>query len=119
MSKSQTFPSFTCRPVLINDYVTLQWSNLTSWDGLMHYSPLGWYPYSPAAALAMFWNTQNVTSTVTATLPLYYAGFNSDAVAIIRLGEGATTNVTLSGFNASVNITLPPLGIVYLVINPA
>lgn len=110
--------AFACarRGVLINDYVTLQWSNLTSWDGLMHFSPPGWYPAGPAA-LAMFWNTQNASIYANVTFPLYYAGFTSGATASVQIGDGPSSNVTLSGFNATLRIPLPPLGITYALVN--
>jgi hypothetical protein len=107
------------RSALITDYVTLQWSNLTSWDGLMHFSPLGWYPDSPAAALAVLWNTLNTSTVAEVTLPLYYAGFRSGSTAIIMQNDsGTSTHVTLAGFNATIAVQLAPLGVTYLVVNP-
>ena len=85
----------------------------------MHYSPLGWYPDSPAAALAVLWNTQNVSMVATVTLPLYYAGFLSGSVANVEPSGGNATNVTLVGFDAVVSVPLPALGVAYLVVNPA
>lgn len=116
LKRSHVFIVCFSRSVLINDYVTLQWSNLTSWDGLMHFSPPGWYSGGPAA-LAMFWNTLNATLTVNVTLPLYYAGFGSDAVASVQIGDATPANVTLSNFTAALHFAMPPLGITYALVN--
>lgn len=83
----------------------------------MHYSPLGWYQDSPCSALAMLWNTQNTTLTANVTMPLYYAGFSSSSVAAVRVGDGEVVNVTLSAFNASVLVQLPPLGVTYVTVS--
>jgi hypothetical protein len=125
------------RAVLTADFVTLQcgttcWGAgptlpngtcaVTTWDGILHRAPAGWYPGVAERGLAMVWNPLNATLPgVALSLPLYFAGIPPGAAVAVRQEEGAPVTL-LADANSTVvlpPLTLQPLSVTYFVVEEA
>jgi len=124
------------RTVLGTDFVTLNagtvcWGagptqptstcTVSSWDGILHRAPVGFYPDIRERALAMVWNPLNVTLPgVNITLPLTYAGLAHPLTVLVRREEGESLPYPLDANNSvSLLADLLPMGITYFVVEQA
>ena len=97
--------------------------NVSSWDGVIHWSPKAQFPTERTRAIAVVWNPVVATiQRARIVLPLYYAGFSASGAAkvMVREGEGAPRAMAV-GANDSVAVTadLAPLGVTYFVVEEA
>ena len=120
------------RQVLGADFVTLQagtvcWGagatqptsacTLSSWDGILHRAPAGFYPDIAERGLAVLWNPLNVSLTANISLPLTYAGLAQPQRVLVRREEGPPTAYALDASNSvQFAAQLLPLGITYFVV---
>jgi hypothetical protein len=123
------------RQVLGADFVTLQagtvcWGagptqptsacTVSTWDGVLHRAPAGFYPDIAERGLAVLWNPLNASLQASVTLPLEYAGLARPQRVRVRQEEGAPTEYALDANNSvSLAVQLQPLGITYLVVEAA
>ena len=98
---------------------------MSTWDGVIHWSPAAQFPGEKTRAIAVIWNPLITTiKNARISLPLYFAGFSASgaapAKAAVREGEGTPQTIAL-GANNSVTVTadLAPLGVTYFVVEEA
>lgn len=105
----------TYREVLGSPFITLQFTNQTGVDIILHRAPEGYYPTTSHRALAMLWNTQATEATLNVSLPLYYAGLQGSAR--VRQQEGEAMTISLDGnCTGQYTVTVPAMEITYLVV---
>ena len=123
------------RQVLGADFVTLQagtvcWGagptqptsacTVSTWDGVLHRAPAGFYPDIAERALAVLWNPLNASLQASITLPLTYAGLAHPQRVLVRQEEGEATEYALDANNSvSLVAQLASMGITYLVVEEA
>ena len=94
--------------------------SVSSWDGVIHWSPKAQFPDEKTRAVAVIWNPLTVPIEKThIRLPLYYAGYSGNGVTkvSVRNEEAAPQTLTL-GANDSVSLLadLAPLSVTYFVV---
>eukprot|EP00041_Stephanoeca_diplocostata_P008162 m.118197 g.118197 ORF g.118197 m.118197 type:complete len:483 (-) comp17200_c0_seq1:723-2171(-) len=105
------------RRVITSDFITLQWSNLTSWDGVFH-AALPKHREISERGLAVFWNPLNHTlADVPISLPMYYTGARVGDTVSWREQEGAAHPVVVTDKKTiELSLTLRALGVTYVVV---
>jgi|EP01046_Picozoa_sp_COSAG06_P008226 hypothetical protein len=93
--------------------------NVSSWDGVIHWSPAAQFPGLKTRAVAVVWNPLSTAiEGAEIKLPLYYAGFAGRGVRVaVREAEGEPRSLEL-GANDTVTVRadLAPLGVTYFVV---
>eukprot|EP00051_Salpingoeca_urceolata_P030026 m.758 g.758 ORF g.758 m.758 type:complete len:867 (-) comp306_c0_seq1:90-2690(-) len=108
------------RQTLAADFSTLQFSNKTSWDGVLHVTSAAAYPDVHERGVAVLWNTLNTSLVANVSLPMYYAGLAADESCTVHINNVSSTNVRLdTNHTAHLNVTLGPKQVTYLIIEKA
>jgi hypothetical protein len=98
--------------------------NVTSWDGVIHWTPRSEFPQLSEVALAVIWNPLQTSVTSGIELPLYDSGLSTlngtrPVSASVREQEGAARILPLSANDTvTMPVVLEPMGITYLVVEP-
>jgi ribosome modulation factor len=97
--------------------------NVSSWDGVIHWSPKAQFPTEKTRAVAVIWNPLTTTiQHARIVLPLYYAGFTASGSSKVMIREGERASQTMAvGANDTVTAVadLAPLGVTYFVVEGA
>eukprot|EP00039_Didymoeca_costata_P032421 m.37766 g.37766 ORF g.37766 m.37766 type:complete len:774 (-) comp9349_c0_seq2:28-2349(-) len=103
------------RQILVADFTTLNWSNETGYDAVLHWAPEGYYPDIKERGLIVVWNTLNTSMTYSMAAPLYFSGLTTSA--LVREKEGTPKLYSLdANFTTNITVVMEPLAITYFVI---